>query len=83
MHYLGTPMGGLSLYQIVEKVHKEPHNALLYFYTSQAWNMDFFLQGLSEQPTSPTNQLLLMIERDFGSLEKLKGLVYLIIFTRI
>ncbi len=65
----GTELASLPLYQLVQKTHQNSAHARLHHYASQAWNMDFWLQGLT--PASgyrePLPVLRQAIERDFGS----------------
>lgn len=56
----------------MEKMHQDVNNASLYSTASQAWNLDFFLQGLSPTPTSPPEKVVEMIEKSFGSMETFK-----------
>lgn len=70
----GTELGGLNLYQLVEMTHRDSSQALLHHHASQAWNMDFWLQGLTSQPREPLPALVQAIERDFGSWARFEGI---------
>lgn len=57
----------LSLFQLIERTHLDSSKALIHHYASQAWNVDFWLQGLTSNSTEPMPALRQAIERDFGS----------------
>ncbi|PJF16531.1 superoxide dismutase [Paramicrosporidium saccamoebae] len=65
----GTDLAAFNLYQLVERTHRDSSQALLHHYSSQAWNMDFWLQGLTSHHRPPLPALVQAIERDFGSWE--------------
>lgn len=65
----GTDLASLPLYQLIQKTHQNSAHARLHHYASQAWNMDFWLQGLTPAAgyREPLPVLQQAIERDFGS----------------
>ena len=65
---LGSEWSSRTLLQIVQSTHRLPQRALLHHHASQAWNGDHFLQGLSPEPVRMNDQLLALLERDFGTL---------------
>jgi Fe-Mn family superoxide dismutase len=68
----GTEHSKLNLYQLAQQTHRDIGNSLINHYACQAWNMDFWLQGLTKTPREPLPALLQAIERDFGSMEALQ-----------
>lgn len=70
----GTDFAPLNLYQLVERTHKDSSQALLCHYASQAWNMDFWLQGLVPRAVEPIDKFVSAIERDFGTWGQFKSL---------
>lgn len=68
----GTPLATLPLYQLLERTHQDSAQALVHHYAGQAWNMDFWLQGLTPAATHrpPLPALQQALARDFGSFEE-------------
>ncbi len=68
----GTPLEHLSVYELLERVHRDSSKSDLYSIASQIWNTDFFLQSLSPHPTQMTPRLVQVIESQYGSLDRFK-----------
>lgn len=64
----GTDLAVLPLYQLIQKTYQNSLHARLHHYASQAWNMDFWLQGLTPAAgyREPLPALRQAIEKDFG-----------------
>lgn len=64
-----SPLATLPLYQLLERTYQDSAQALVHHYASQAWNMDFWLQGLAPAAMHrpPLPALHQALERDFGS----------------
>ncbi|CAG8472527.1 26437_t:CDS:2 [Racocetra persica] len=62
-----------TIYEIITKTAQEPSKALIFNYASQAWNNDFFLQGLTPKGvTLPEPFLHERIKQTFGSINDFK-----------
>lgn len=81
----GTDLATLNLYQIIARTHRDPAQARICHYAGQAWNVDFFLNGLiaSSSPSlvsvgtnlgnpEPTDELRARLAADFGTLEEMQ-----------
>ena len=69
----GTDMQRDSMEEIMIKAHRAG-NVALFNHAASAWNHNFFFRCLS--PTGggqPDVDLLAQIDKDFGSLDRLKG----------
>ncbi|CAG8617867.1 13140_t:CDS:2 [Dentiscutata erythropus] len=68
-----TEFSDYTIYEIITKTAQEPSKALIFNYASQAWNNDFFLQGLTTKGvTSPETFLHERIKQTFGSISDFK-----------
>ncbi|RIB11881.1 Manganese/iron superoxide dismutase [Gigaspora rosea] len=62
-----------TIYEIITKTAQDPSKALIFNYASQAWNNDFFLQGLTPKGvTLPEAFLHERIKQTFGSIDDFK-----------
>ncbi|CAG8689544.1 20343_t:CDS:2, partial [Gigaspora margarita] len=62
-----------TIYEIITKTAQDPSKALIFNYASQAWNNDFFLQGLTPKGvTFPETFLHELIKQTFGSIDDFK-----------
>ena len=69
---VGTELSSLNLYQLLSRIHQDASRALLQHLAGQAWNIEFFLNGLTGQPQEPHSALLKTMERDLGCLERMQ-----------
>lgn len=83
VNLVDNALSRLSLYQIIEKTQDDPNQAIVYNCASQAWNTDFFLQGLTPEPLAMTDKLIAAIETNFGSVAKFKEEVILTKFISL
>ncbi len=67
----GTDLADKSLEAIVAAARSDDQK--LFNNAAQAWNHGFYWHSLSPAKTRPTGELAAAIDRDFGSLEKLKA----------
>jgi Fe-Mn family superoxide dismutase len=69
----GTPLEGRALEQIIREVAGKADQAGVFNNAAQVWNHTFYWNSLSPQGGgTPPAKLAHLIERDFGSLAKLK-----------
>lgn len=68
---VGTPAESLSLLDIVKNISK--YSTAIRNNGGGHWNHSFFWEILSPKTTAPSDKLLQMIVRDFGSLEKMQA----------
>jgi Fe-Mn family superoxide dismutase len=70
----GTPLEGLALEQIIREVAGKPGQPGVFNNAAQTWNHTFYWNSLTPQGGGvPPAKLAQLIERDFGSLAKLKS----------
>ncbi|CAG8679559.1 15415_t:CDS:2, partial [Cetraspora pellucida] len=68
-----TEFSDYTIYEIITKTAQEPSKALIFNYASQAWNNDFFLQGLTPKgETSLETFFHERIKQTFGSISDFK-----------
>ncbi|KAG9294074.1 hypothetical protein G9A89_001315 [Geosiphon pyriformis] len=63
-----------SIIDIIERTSKEPSQSVVFNYASQAFNNDFFLQALLEDPKDTNYRSLQRIEKTFGSMKQFQDL---------
>lgn len=67
----GTPLADAPIEQIIREADKSGDKKL-FNSAAQTWNHGFYWHSLSPKPTEPSGDLKAAIERDFGSLDKLR-----------
>ncbi|KAJ2852767.1 hypothetical protein IWW36_000124 [Coemansia brasiliensis] len=69
----GTDFEGRTLYDTVYASSQDPTQAALANNASQAWNIDFFLQGLTNDQQPPSSLLQQTISQNFGNFERFQA----------
>jgi Fe-Mn family superoxide dismutase len=67
-----TPLADLSLEDVVKKTASDQDAQKIFHNAGQAWNHGFYWSSLSPKPVAPSSALMAQINKDFGSLDKLK-----------
>ena len=66
----GSRFKGMSLVEIIQQIPKDSEHAEIYNNVAQAWNHEFFFEGLTPHGEAiPQGELLEKIEAEFGTFE--------------
>jgi len=68
----GTDLADKSLVDIIREVAGKPEKAAIFNNSAQVWNHTFYWNSLSPKSTAPSKDLADRVEKDFGSMAKLK-----------
>ncbi|KAJ1724171.1 hypothetical protein LPJ61_005767, partial [Coemansia biformis] len=68
----GTENEGKSLANVIFDSAEDPSQAALLNNASQAWNMNFFLQSLTNEPMAPHESVRRTIAEQFGSFDRFR-----------
>jgi Fe-Mn family superoxide dismutase len=68
----GTEFEGRELEEIIKLAHGQADKAGIFNNAAQIWNHDFYWQSLNPNGGAPSAEVLVLIERDFGGLDKFK-----------
>ena len=69
----GTPLEGQSLEKIVQETVGAADKKGVFNNAAQVWNHTFFWHSMKPGGSKPTGRLLRLIEKSFGSVDKLKA----------
>jgi Fe-Mn family superoxide dismutase len=68
----GTEFADKSLVDIIREVAGKPEKAAIFNNSAQVWNHTFYWNSLSPKSTAPSKDLADRVDKDFGSMAKLK-----------